>query len=256
MASSVDAVELKSREEIATMREAGAIVGRTLRTLSEAVAAGVSTLELDRIAENEIRKRKAVPAFLNYRGFPATLCASINEEIVHGIPKEDRKLKSGDIIGLDLGCILRGYYADSAVTVSVGKLSGKTAELVTATRDSLQKGIEKMVPGNRIGDISSAVQSHVETKGFSVVRAFVGHGIGRALHEAPAVPNYGKAGTGLRLAEGMVLAVEPMVNMGVPDVKMLNDGWTAVTADGKWSAHFEHTVAITADGPVILTLPD
>lgn len=256
MASTVDAVELKSREEIQTMREAGAIVGTTLQILAEAVSAGVSTLELDRIAESEIRKRKAVPAFLNYRGFPGTLCASINEEIVHGIPKDGRKLKSGDIIGLDLGCILRGFYADAAKTVAVGKISGKVAELVEATQKSLEKGIEQMRPGNRIGDISNAVQTYVESKGFSVVRAFVGHGIGRSLHEAPAVPNYGRAGTGLRLAEGMVLACEPMVNLGVADVKMLNDGWTAVTADGKWSAHFEHTVAITADGPVVLTLPN
>lgn len=247
------AVEIKSPNEISIMREAGAIVAHVLAILGDAAAPGVSTGHLDEIAASEIRKRKGTPAFLGYRGYPATLCASVNEEVVHGIPNVKRKLKSGDLIGLDLGCIVDGYYADAAVTVPVGKVSAEVADLIETTRISLYKGIEQMRPGMRIGDISHAVQSAAEAKGYSVVRAFVGHGIGRALHESPPVPNYGRAGTGLRLAAGMVLAVEPMINQGGHDVQLLNDGWTAVTKDGKLSAHFEHTIAITEEGPEILT---
>lgn len=253
MPAASSAVEIKSPHEISIMREAGMIVAQVLKVLREAVVPGISTGQLDQIAESEIRKRKAVPAFLGYRGYTATLCASINQEVVHGIPDVKRKLKPGDIVGLDLGCIVDGYYGDAAITVPVGKVSKESADLVETTQASLYKGIEQMQPGNRIGDISHAVQSYVESKGYSVVRAFVGHGIGRALHESPAVPNYGRAGTGLRLVPGMVLAVEPMVNQGGPEVHILNDGWTAVTDDEKWSAHFEHTIAVTEDGPEILT---
>ncbi|MBI5201031.1 MAG: type I methionyl aminopeptidase [Elusimicrobia bacterium] len=250
----VATVELKSPKEIGLMREAGNIVGTTLRILSEHAQPGISTWELDKIAASEIAKRGAIPAFLNYRGFPATLCVSVNEEVVHGIPRKDKILKSGDIVSLDFGVIVKGYFADAAVTVPVGKVAAGVQELVTVTRQSLEKGIDEMQADKRIGDIGAAVQGWVESKGFSVVRSFVGHGIGRALHEDPPVPNFGKAGTGLRLAPGMVLAVEPMVNMGSHDVRILEDGWTAVTRDGKWSAHFEHTIAITQDGPEILTM--
>ena len=250
----VATVELKSPKEIALMREAGSIVAYTLRVLSEHAQPGITTAELDKIAASEIAKKGALPAFLNYRGFPATLCVSVNDEVVHGIPKADKVLKNGDIVSLDFGVIVKGYFADAAVTVPVGKGTPQVQQLVTATKQSLEKGIDQMHPDKRIGDISSAVQAWVEAKGFSVVRSFVGHGIGRALHEDPPVPNFGRAGTGLRLAPGMVLAVEPMVNLGSHDVRILDDGWTAVTRDGKWSAHFEHTIAVTQDGPEILTV--
>ena len=253
MPTETEAVEIKSPAEIGWMREAGAVVGATLGILSDAARAGVSTAELDRIAASELAKRKAKPAFLGYRGFPASLCCSINEEVVHGIPKSNRKLAEGDIIGLDFGCVVKGFYADAAVTVSVGKASPEARTLMQVAKEALYKGIDQARPGGRIGDISRAVQEHVEARGLSVVRAFVGHGIGRALHEPPAVPNFGRAGTGPRLAAGMVVAIEPMVNAGKPDVRVLADGWTAVTADGSLSAHFEHTVAITENGPEILT---
>lgn len=235
------------------MREGGLIVGQVLHILSRAVTPGVSTAELDRIAEAEIRHRGAKPAFLNYRGYPATLCSSVNSEVVHGIPRKDKVLREGDIISLDLGCVLRGYYADAAITVPVGNISERSRDLVEVARASLARAVEQMWPGKRIGDISNAVQKFVEDRGYSVVREFVGHGIGRALHEAPAVPNYGKAGSGMRLSVGMVLAVEPMVTMRKPEVRVLADGWTAVTVDGSWAAHFEHTIAITEGGPQILT---
>ena len=250
----VATVELKSPKEIGLMRDAGAVVAAVLGAVSRAVAAGVSTAELDRIAAVETRKRGARPAFLGYRGYPATLCASINEEVVHGIPSPDRLLKTGDIVSLDFGVVLNGFFADAAVTVGVGELAPEVRALLQATREALDKGIDAMRPESRVGDVSAAVQRHVESRGFSVVRSFVGHGIGRALHEDPPVPNFGKAGTGLRLAPGMTLAVEPMVNMGGHDVRVLSDGWTAVTRDGKWSAHFEHTVAVTSGEPEILTV--
>ena len=252
----VATVEIKSPTEIGMMRESGAIVAAALRVVSEAVVPGVSTAELDRIAEAEILRRKAKPAFLNYRGYPATLCVSLNDEVVHGIPRRDRIVAAGDIVSLDLGCVLRGYFADAAVTVPAGKTSREALELIAATRQALAAAVEQMRPERRLGDIGHAIQEAVEPKGFSVVRAFVGHGIGRALHEDPPVPNVGRAGTGLRLVPGMVLALEPMINQGVPEIRVLGDGWTAVTADGKLSAHFEHSVTVTSDGPEILTIAE
>lgn len=250
---STKTIELKSPKEIETMREAGAIVAATLKVLADAAKGGVSTLELDKIAAAELERRKAKPAFLDYHGFPATLCVSINAEVVHGIPSPKRSLRDGDLVSLDFGCVVRGFYADAALTVGVGKVSPAAQRLMDVTRESLHKGIDAMKVGARLGDVSSAVQGHCEAAGFSVVRDFVGHGIGRALHEDPPVPNYGKAGTGLRLAAGMVLAIEPMVNAGGPEVVTLDDGWTAVTKDGSLSAHFEHTIALSEDGPEILT---
>ena len=251
---STKTIELKSAKELGLMREAGAIVASTLKVLSQAAKAGVSTLELDKISYDELMKKKAKPAFLGYHGFPGSLCVSINQEVVHGIPSAKRKLAEGDIVGLDFGCVVGGFYADSAVTVAVGKVPASTQKLMDVTRQSLGKGIDQMRPGARLGDVSAAVQKHVEGNGFSVVRDFVGHGIGRALHEDPPVPNFGKAGTGMRLQPGLVLAIEPMVNVGGPEVETLADGWTAVTKDGSLSAHFEHTVVVTEAGPEILTL--
>jgi len=251
---STKTIELKSAKEIGLMREAGAIVAGTLKLLAAAAQPGTTTLELDKLAASELAKKKAKPAFLGYHGFPGCLCVSINQEVVHGIPSAKRKLAEGDIVGLDFGCIVGGFYADSAVTAAVGKIPASTQKLVDVTRESLSMGIDQMRPGARLGDVSAAVQKHVEANGFSIVRDFVGHGIGRALHEDPPVPNFGKAGTGMRLQPGLVLAVEPMVNAGGPEVETLSDGWTAVTKDGSLSAHFEHTIAITENGPEILTL--
>jgi len=251
---STKTIELKSAKEIGLMREAGAIVASTLKVLAAAAQPGTTTLELDKIAAAELAKKKAKPAFLGYHGFPGCLCVSINQEVVHGIPSAKRKLAEGDIVGLDFGAIIGGFYADSAVTVGVGKISAATQKLVDVTRESLNMGIDQLRPGARLGDVSSAVQKHVEANGFSVVRDFVGHGIGRALHEDPPVPNFGKAGTGMRLQPGLILAVEPMVNAGGPEVETLSDGWTAVTKDGSLSAHFEHTIAVTEKGPEILTI--
>jgi methionyl aminopeptidase len=250
---STKTIELKSAKELGLMREAGAIVAGTLALLSQAAKSGVSTAELDKLAADELAKKKAKPAFLGYHGFPASLCVSINNEVVHGIPSPKRKIAEGDIVSLDFGCIVGGFFADAAVTVAVGKVPASTKKLIDVTRESLNMGIDQVRDGGRLGDVSAAVQRHVEANGFSVVRDFVGHGIGRALHEDPPVPNYGKAGTGMRLAPGLVLAIEPMVNAGGPEVETLSDGWTAVTKDRSLSAHFEHTVAVTADGPEILT---
>lgn len=249
-------VETKSPSELAVMAEAGRLLAEVHEELAKAVAPGVSTAELDRVAASAIRARKAKPAFLGYRGFPATICISINDEVVHGIPAKTRLLQDGDIVGLDLGLIWKGFYSDSAVTRGVGAVSADARRLMERTRESLEAGIAAAAPGARIGDIGEAVQSVAEKAGYGVVREFVGHGIGRALHEDPPVPNYGRAGTGLRLVEGMVLAIEPMVNAGGPDVRVLDDGWTAVTADGSLSAHFEHTVAVMKDGPKVLTKLD
>ncbi len=239
---------LKTPDEIALMAQASRIVAETLILLKQAVRAGVTTDELDRIAEEAIRAKGATPAFKGYRGYPKTLCASVNEQVVHGIPSK-RKLKDGDIIGLDLGAIVGGFYGDSAVTVAVGRIDEATAALVRVTEEALYLGIQQAVVGNRLTDISHAIQRHVEAAGYSVVTEFVGHGIGRQLHEEPQVPNYGRPGQGPRLQPGMVLAIEPMVNMGGSAVRVLDDRWTAVTADGSLSAHFEHTITIQPDGP-------
>ncbi|MBZ4334959.1 type I methionyl aminopeptidase [Corallococcus sp. AS-1-12] len=246
-------VELKSPDEIALMREAGRIVCEILDELEKAVAPGVSTWDLDALAEQLIAKKGARSAFKGYHGFPGVLCASVNEEVVHGIPSRKRRLEAGDLMKLDFGVVYRGFFGDSARTVPVGKVTPEAQALVDTTRQSLEKAIQVMQPGNRIGDIGHAVQSHVEARGFFVVRDFTGHGIGRKLHEPPQVPNYGQAGSGMKLQPGMVLAVEPMVNQGTPDVEVLEDEWTAVTVDGKLSAHFEHTILISERGPEVLT---
>ncbi|HEY5595370.1 MAG TPA: type I methionyl aminopeptidase [Nitrospiria bacterium] len=243
---------LKSPEEVGKIERAGRIVAEVLQELKAQVKPGVTTLGLDRIAEEGIRKRGGMPAFKGYRGFPATLCASVNNEIVHGIPSK-RALQEGDIIGLDLGAIVDGYYGDAAITVAVGAIRPEVQHLVRVTEESLYRGIEQMKVGNRLSDVSHAVQAHVEAAGYSVVKDFVGHGIGQSLHEEPQLPNFGKPGQGPRLRAGMVLAIEPMVNMGKDGVRVLSDHWTAVTEDGSLSAHFEHTVAVTEAGPVILT---
>jgi methionyl aminopeptidase len=239
---------LKTPDEIVLMAKASRVVAEVLEVIKKAVRPGVTTDELDRLAESEIRTRGAVPAFKGYRNFPKTLCASVNEQVVHGIPSK-RILKEGDIIGLDLGAIVGGFYGDSAVTVAVGQIDEKTMNLVRVTQEALALGIEQAIVGHRLSDISYAVQRHVEAAGYSVVTEFVGHGIGRQLHEEPQVPNYGKPGQGPRLQPGMVLAIEPMVNMGGSAVRVLEDRWTAVTADGSLSAHFEHTIAIQPSGP-------
>jgi methionyl aminopeptidase len=238
------------------MRRAGQIVAEVLQRLQAEAKPGVTTLDLDRIAEEMTRKRGAVPAFKGYRVgtrvFPASLCVSINEEVVHGIPAS-RALKDGDIVGLDFGVVVEGYYGDAAVTVPVGKITAQAQHLLDATRESLWEGIRTIKVGSRLGDLSHAIQRYAESAGLSVVREFVGHGIGRRLHEEPQVPNFGEPGRGRLLREGMVLAIEPMLNLGEPGVLVKDDGWTAVTRDGSLSAHFEHSVAITADGPVVLT---
>ncbi len=239
---------LKTPEEIEVMAQASRVVAEALEIVKKEVRAGVTTDDLDRLAEQAIRARGAIPAFKGYRNYPKTLCASVNEQVVHGIPSK-RKLKNGDIIGLDLGAIVGGFYGDSAVTVPVGDIDEKIASLVRITQQALDLGIEQAVVGNRLTDISHAVQRHVEAAGYSVVTEFVGHGIGRQLHEEPQVPNYGKPGQGPRLQAGMVLAIEPMVNMGGSAVRVLSDRWTAVTADGSLSAHFEHTIVIQPRGP-------
>ena len=249
---------LKSAGEIDKMRAASKVVLNVLERLKEEVKVGISTWDLDRIAEEASRKESATPAFKGYRGYPASVCFAINDEVVHGIPSKSKILKDGDIISMDFGAYLDGFYGDSAITVPVGKESVLAERLLRVTRDSLQRGIEMARPGNRLFDVSRAIQVCVEDEGFSVVRAFVGHGIGRKLHEDPQVPNFvpenGNWGKGIKLKAGMVIAIEPMVNVGRPDVRVLSDGWTAVTVDGTLSAHFEHTVAILEDGPSILTL--
>ncbi len=245
---------IKSSAEIEIMRAAGRVVGQVLEAVSQAVRPGVSTASLDRQAEEMARSLGAVPAFKGYRGYPYSLCCSLNEQVVHGFPGPG-PLKEGDILSMDFGVILDGFYGDAATTVAVGAISPEASGLLKATEASLMAGIEKARPGNHLGDISSAVQKVAEGAGFSVVRQFVGHGIGRGLHEEPQVPNFGLPGRGVKLKPGMVLAIEPMINAGGFEVRILQDGWTAVTVDGKLSAHFEHTVAVTADGPRILSLP-
>jgi len=238
---------LKTPDEVEVMAQASRVVAEALEIVKKEVRAGITTDELDRVAEDAIRARGAIPAFKGYRNYPKTLCASVNEQVVHGIPSK-RKLKEGDIIGLDLGAIVGGFYGDSAVTVAVGQVDEKIMKLVRTTEEALYLGIQQAIVGQRLTDISHAVQRHVEAAGYSVVTEFVGHGIGRQLHEEPQVPNYGKPGQGPRLQPGMVLAIEPMVNMGGSAVRVLDDRWTAVTADGSLSAHFEHTIAIQPVG--------
>jgi methionyl aminopeptidase len=243
----------KSPREIALMRAGGHILAEVLERLRTSVKPGMSTLEIDQEVEAFIAARGAKPAFKGYRGFPATVCISINEEVVHGIPSARRRLKQGDVVGFDLGCIVDGYYADCAATLPIGEISPAVQKLLDVTRESLDLAIQECRPDRRLSDVSHAVQRHVEAHGFGVVRAFVGHGIGRALHEEPQVPNFGEPGRGPRLRPGMVLAIEPMVTMGSWEVRILDDGWTAVTQDGSLAAHFEHTIAVTEDGPAILT---
>lgn len=246
---------LKSREEIDKIRKSNRIAARVLEELRKIIVPGITTAELDRVAEEMAAGNSAKPAFKGYRGYPASLCTSINSEVVHGIPSS-RELREGDIISLDFGILFEGYYGDSALTVPVGKVSPEGMRLIRVTEESLYRGITEAKAGNRLGDISAAVQDHVESAGFSVVRDYVGHGIGKSLHEKPEIPNYGTRGRGVVLKAGMVLAIEPMVNEGRYDVRVTGDGWTVVTVDGKLSAHFEHTIAVSDDGPEILSVTE
>ena len=246
-------IALRSRREIAKLKAANQLVAEVLQLVKKNVCPGVSTAALDKIAEDEIRRQGARPAFKGYAGFPATLCTSINYEIVHGIPSKKRKLKEGDIISIDVGVCRDGYYGDAAITVPVGTVSHEARSLIQVTEVALSKAIECAYPGERLYTLSYSVQKYAEEHGYSVVRDFVGHGIGTELHEPPQIPNYGKPGTGLILKAGMVLAIEPMINQGGYAVQVLEDGWTAVTRDRKLSAHFEHTIAITASGPEVLS---
>lgn len=245
-------ITLKSHTEIEKMRVSNLIVAEIVAIIKDIVKAGITTMDIERVCEEELNKRKARPAFKGYRGYPYCLCASINEEVVHGMPSK-RILKEGDILSVDIGAVYDNYYGDIAITIPIGKVSDEAVRLIDVTESALSMAIDAARIGNRLSDISYAVQSYAEDNGFSVVRAFVGHGIGRELHESPQVPNFGTPGKGVRLKRGMVLAIEPMINVGVSDVIILNDGWTAVTKDGNLSAHFEHTVAITDDGPYVLS---
>ena len=242
----------KSPSELQRMRTANAVVAEVLTALSSMIEPGITTRELDTVAEKRVREAGAMPAFKGYQGYPATLCASVNEAVVHGIPSS-RRLVEGDIVSIDMGVILDDYYGDSALTVGVGTISDDATRLLRVTEDSLEHAIECVKVGGCVSDLGHAVQKHVEANGFSVVREFVGHGIGTELHEEPQIPNYGEPGRGPRLSEGMVLAIEPMVNIGQPGVRVLEDGWTAITRDGSLSAHFEHSVAVTSDGPMVLS---
>ena len=248
-------VELKSQAEIAAMRKAGDLAGRALKAVLAAAEPGMPTAELDRIAERFIRKGGGIPTFVGYRGYPSTICVSINEEVVHGMPGP-RKLKAGDVVGVDIAATVDGFVGDTAATVIVPPAAPEAQKLVDVTKASLDAAIEKMRPGFRLGDVGAAVQALAEANKFGVVRDFVGHGIGRQMHEEPAVPNFGAAGTGLRLEPGVVLAIEPMITAGDWRVKVLADGWTVVTEDGSLAAHFEHTVAVTESGPLVLTKAD
>ncbi|MBQ3128262.1 MAG: type I methionyl aminopeptidase [Clostridia bacterium] len=247
-------IVLKTNRELALMREACIISAGALKLAGEAVQPGVTTAEIDKIAYDYIKKCGAEPNFLNYNGYPATACISINDEVIHGIPSKKRVIKEGDIVSIDLGARLNGYNGDNAATFAAGAISSEAKRLCDTTRESLYVGIQKAVAGGRVGDIGSAIAQYCEARGFSVVREFIGHGIGKALHEEPSVPNFGTPGRGVRLLPGMTIAIEPMINMGAAGVKTLPDGWTVKTRDGKLSAHFEHTVAITPSGPKILTL--
>jgi len=246
-------IVLKTGRELTVMREACRISAGALALIGKAIEPGVTTAELDRLAEEYIRSQGATPNFKGYNGYPATACISINNEVIHGIPTAKRKICAGDIVSVDLGALFEGYHGDNAATFACGDISPKAQRLIDTTRESLYEGIKMARAGGRIGDISFAIQSYVEARGYSVVRDFVGHGVGTSLHEAPEVPNFGTAGRGVRLMPGMTLAIEPMVNAGNYDVKVMPDGWTVLTKDGSLSAHFEHTVAITSEGPQIMT---
>ena len=249
-------IVLKTSRELAIMREAGRISAMALKVAGEAVEPGVSTWEIDRVARKCIESQGAVPSFLGYGGFPASACISVNNVVIHGIPSKRQIIKAGDIVSIDIGAMFEGFNGDNAYTFACGEISAEAQRLLDATRESLYEGIKQATAGNRLGDIGSAVQRYVEARGYSVVRDFVGHGVGAKLHEDPSVPNYGTPGRGVRLLPGMTIAIEPMVNQGRHEVQVQKDGWTTVTRDGKLSAHFEHTVAITPDGPVILTKPE
>lgn len=249
-------ISLKTERQIKLMREACIISARALRLGGEAVQPGVTTQEIDNIVRKYIEGCGATPSFLGYGGFPASACISINDEVIHGIPSSKRVIKNGDIVSLDIGAFFNGYHGDNAATFAAGDVTPEAQALMDATRESLYQGIAQAKVGNRLGDISYAIQRYVEDRGFSVVRDFVGHGVGANLHEDPSVPNYGTPSRGVRLAKGMTIAIEPMINAGTEKIKVLPDGWTVKTLDGKLSAHFEHTIAITGDGPVILTNPD
>jgi methionyl aminopeptidase len=247
------AIVIKSQRELEKMRESGRIVRDVLETVRVLVRPGATTLDLENAAADRIRELNATPAFKGYHGFPCVLCTSVNEEVVHGIPSDRRVLRDGDIVSIDCGVVYNGYYGDAALTVPVGKVAAKTQKLLDVTQASLARAIEVVRPGATLGDVGAAVQEAVEEEGFSVVRDFVGHGIGTHMHEDPQVPNFGQRGRGMKLRPGMVIAIEPMVNAGKPGVQVLRDGWTAVTEDGSLSAHFEHTVAVTAEGAMVLT---
>jgi methionyl aminopeptidase len=249
-------IVLKTSRELKIMREAGRIAANALKLAGAAVEPGVSTWEIDRIVRRYIEEQGAKPTFLGYGGFPASACVSVNNVVIHGIPSKKQLIKEGDIVSIDVGATYDGYVGDNAWTFPCGKVSAEAQRLLDVTRESLYEGIQKALAGNRIGDIGSAIQRYVEARGYSVVRDFVGHGVGAKMHEDPSVPNYGTPGRGVRLLPGMTIAIEPMINQGVKEVKTLEDGWTTVTADGKLSAHFEKSIAVTPDGPVILTEPD
>lgn len=247
------AIAIKSAQEIEKMRKSGKILRQVHDAIREAVKPGATTMDLERVAEAKIKELGAKPAFKGYMDYPACLCTSVNHEVVHGMPSASTILKEGDVVSVDCGVIIEGYYSDAAVTHAVGKVKPEIQKLLAVTEQSLYEAIEQAKVGNTLGDIGAAVQEYCEREGFGVVREFVGHGIGKKMHEDPQVPNYGKRGKGTKLRAGMVLAIEPMINAGGPEVRVLPDGWTAVTTDGSWSAHFEHTVAVTEDGPLILT---
>ncbi len=249
-------IQLKNSIQIKDMKEAGRITGEALLVAREHVREGVSTYELDKVIREHIERAGAKPSFLGYNGFPASACISINDEVIHGIPSKKRILKDGDIVKIDVGAFYRGFHGDSARTIAVGKVSAEAQKLIDVTRESFFRGVAALRPDNRMGDVGSAIQSCVETNGFSVVKRYIGHGVGRELHESPDVPNFGTAGRGVRLCTGMTLAIEPMVNTGSGEVYELNDGWTVKTRDGGLSAHYENTVALTSEGPMILTLID
>ena len=246
-------IEVKNEQELQKMRAAGKVTAAVLKQMTEMVRPGISTLELDAAAEKTIRSFGATPLFLGYYGFPGSICASVNEEVVHGIPKKDRILKSGDIISIDTGARLDGFCSDAAITLGVGKVSDEAQRLMDVTKKSLYKAIGQVKPGNRLGDVEHAVETFAIANGMGVVRDYCGHGIGRNMHEEPSIPNFGRPGTGPLLEKGMVLAIEPMLTAGTYKVRELDDGWTVVTADGKYAAHFEHTVAVTAHGSEIFT---